>query len=285
MNVCVRGSGPVIVLFGASSDVGQRVSRKLENAGLTVRRVSRRLPGGFRADLETSEAVDEAVRDADQVISCAHARYTGTLLRFCRPGTQLVVMGSAWRFSMVPNVAADEVRAAEHAFLASDKRGVMLHSAMIYGGFQERNVQRLVSVLQRLPIVPIPGGGQQIVRPIYIDDLVECVFRAVQKKWDAPSAFAVAGPALIWRDMAAACADAKGLRRLFVTIPIPPAILLLDILKRIGLRTPSSDILRRFGESADFSTQEMLSLLGVRPRPFEEGIRLAIQSWENPIRE
>jgi hypothetical protein len=29
----------------------------------------------------------------------------------------------------------------------------------------------------------------------------------------------------------------------------------------------------------------MLSLLGVRPRPFEEGIRLAIQSWENPIRE
>ena len=149
----------MIVLFGASSDVGQRVSRKLENAGLTVRRVSRRLPGGFRADLETSEAVDEVVRDADQVISCAHARYTGTLLRFCRPGTQLVVMGSAWRFSMVPNVAADEVRAAEHAFLASDKRGVMLHSAMIYGGFQERNVQRLVSVLQRLPIVPIPGGG------------------------------------------------------------------------------------------------------------------------------
>jgi nucleoside-diphosphate-sugar epimerase len=96
----------------------------------------------------------------------------------------------------------------------------------------------LLSVLKRFPIIPIPGGGRQLVRPIYIGDLVECIFRAVQKVWDAPTAFAVAGPAMTWRDMAEACAEAKGLRTAFVTIPISPAITLLEILRWMGVKAP-----------------------------------------------
>ncbi len=271
----------MIVLFGASSDIGQRLHTKLESPGLAVRKVSRRLPDGFKADLATSEGVSEAVAGADKIVSCAHARYTKTILEACRPETQVVLMGSAWRFSGVPNPRADEVRAAEELFLASDNPGVMLHSTMIYGGFQERNVQRLLSVLRRFPIVPIPGGGRQVVRPIYIDDLVECLFMSVRKTWEKPVAFAVAGPAMTWRDMAMSCAEAKGLKRSFVTIPISPAIKLLELLRYLGVKAPTPDILRRFGESADFSTQEMTSLLGIDPRPFNAGIRSAIQGWED----
>ena len=271
----------MIVLFGASSDIGQRLHGKLESAGLEVRRVSRRLPGACRADLATLEGLDKAVRGADKVISCAHARYTEVILKACPPGTPMVLTGSTWRFSKVPNPAADQVRAAELLFLASGNPGVMLHSTMIYGGHQERNVQRLLSVLKRFPIIPIPGGGRQVVRPIYIDDLVECIFRAVQKDWDAPKAFAVAGPALTWRDMAAACAKAQGLRRSFVAIPISPAIALLEILRRMRVKAPSPDVLRRFSENPEFSTQEMTSSLGVVARPFEAGIELAIRGWEN----
>jgi nucleoside-diphosphate-sugar epimerase len=271
----------VIVLFGASSDIGQRLHKKLESAGFEVRGVSRRLPYGFKADLATLEGVDEAVRGADKVVSCAHARYTEVILRACAPATPVVLTGSAWRFSKVPNPAADQVRAAERLFLASGNPGVMLHSTMIYGGDQERNIQRLLSVLKRFPIVPIPGGGHQIVRPIYIDDLTECIFRAVQRVWDRPTAFAVAGPAMTWRDMAAACAEAKEVRRSFVTIPILPTITLLEILRWMGVNAPSPDILRRFSESPEFSTHEMTSLLGVVPRPFEAGIRLAVRGWED----
>ena len=243
--------------------------------------MSRRLPGGFKADLATLEGLDKAVEGADKVISCAHARYAEVILKACPPGTPVVLMGSTWRFSQVPNPAADQVRAAERLFLASGNPGVMLHSTMIYGGHQGRNVQRLLSALKRFPIIPIPGGGRQVVRPIYVDDLVECIFRAVQKVWDAPTAFAVAGPAMTWRDMAAACAEAEGLRRVFVTIPISPAITLLEILRRMRVKALSPDILRRFSENQEFSTQEMTSLLGVVPRPFEAGIELAMRGWEN----
>lgn len=270
----------MIVLFGASSDIGQRLRQKLETAGLKVRKVSRRLPDGFKADLSTLEGIDEAMRGAEKVVSCAHARYTETILKACAPGTPLVLMGSTWRFSNVPNSAADDVRAAERLFLSSGNPGVMLHSTMIYGGFQERNISRLLSLLTRFPIVPIPGGGRQVVRPIYIDDLVECIFRAVERVWDSPKAFAVAGPAMTWRDMAMACAEAKSLKRSFVTVPISPIIKLLECFRQMKINTLNPDILRRFSETIEFSTEEMTSMLGVVPRPFQTGVRLAIRGWE-----
>jgi len=57
----------------------------------------------------------------------------------------------------------------------------MLHAAMIYGGSQENNVQRLLGAIRRFRTLPVPGGGRQIVQPIYIDDVVECLFRANNK--------------------------------------------------------------------------------------------------------
>jgi len=73
--------------------------------------VSRRLPGGVRADLATLQGLDKAVEGADKVISCAHAQYTEVILKACPPGTPVVLIGSTWRFSQVPNPAADQVRA------------------------------------------------------------------------------------------------------------------------------------------------------------------------------
>ena len=73
--------------------------------------MSRRLPGGFKADLATLEGLDKAVEGADKVISCAHARYTEVILKACPPGTPMVLTGSTWRFSKVPNLAPDQVRA------------------------------------------------------------------------------------------------------------------------------------------------------------------------------
>jgi len=66
-----------------------------------------------------------------------------------------------------------------------------------------------------------------------------------------------------------------------VTIPILPVITLLAILRRMGVKALSPDVLRRFSENPKFSTQEMTSLLGVVPRPFEAGIELAMRDWEN----
>jgi uncharacterized protein YbjT (DUF2867 family) len=157
----------MIVVFGASTDIGQRLVDKLRSEGLACRKVSRTINDAVRADLRTGDGVADAISGADVVVSCAHAEHTGAILRASPSSVVLVLVGSAWRYSQVPNARADLVREAEALFLESDHRGIMLHPTMIYGGSQENNIRRVLQVMRKIPFIPAPGRGRQIVCPIY----------------------------------------------------------------------------------------------------------------------
>src|SRR5579871_5170203 len=191
----------MIVVFGSSSDIGRRLAERFAAAGLPCRRISRRIEGATPADLETGEGVPSALAGATTVVSCAHARFTKALLANLPEGTKLVLTGSAWRYSRVPNSRAEQVRDAEAIFLASGFRGVMLHPAMIYGGDQENNIRRLLQAIRRFPVIPAPGVGNQTVCPIHVDDVVDCLFAAATREWKGARTIGIAGPPLTWRRM------------------------------------------------------------------------------------
>ena len=220
------------------------------------------------------------MEDADVVVSCAHARYTRSIIQNlpARP-TNLVLMGSAWRYSAVPNKRADEVRKAEADFLACSHNGVMLHATMIYGGSQENNIQRLLRAIRRFPVLPVPGGGRQIVQPIYVDDVVDCLFAAATGKWTGKRTVGLAGKPLEWRAMAKLCA--KSIDRRYAIIPVPVSLLLVAITLLNRFRGTPFDpgIVQRFGENVDIPVSEMMEMFGVRPRDFEAGLRLAVENW------
>ncbi len=247
---------------------------------MPVRRVGRALPGAVRADLATGDGLAAALDGATTVVSCAHARHTGRLLAALPQGVErLVLMGSAWRYSRVPNPRADEVRAAESAFLASGRSGVMLHATMIYGGAQENNIQRLIAALRRLPVLPAPGGGRQTVQPIHVDDVVACLGAAVRHDWRGPQALAIAGPKLSWRRMATLCAGAIGRHSPIIALPAAPMIGALALANRLGLRALDANVIRRFREDVDIDLASMTRTLGVTPRDFATGIRQAVDEW------
>ena len=270
----------MFVIFGASTDIGQRLGEMLKTTNQTVRPISRSLPDHVQADLTTGEGLDAALRGAEVVISCAHGRYTDNLLAALPPTVKrLVLMGSAWRYSRIPNPRADEVRAAEKLFLRSGLNGVMLHSTMIYGGRQENNIQRLIRLLQKLPVIPVPGGGKHQVQPIYVDDVVRCLFSAAHHEWQGPNVVPVAGPGLSWREMAQHCAAAINRRCSVLSVPTAPAILALDCLRRLGVSPVHPDVIRRFSEGVDIPLDAMSQQLGLVPRDFASGVALAVAEW------
>jgi uncharacterized protein YbjT (DUF2867 family) len=264
----------MIVIFGASTDIGRLLAEKLQVAGIPIRCISR--GGGTGADLSSGTGVREAMQDACVVVSCAHARYTASIIEHLPPHpTRLVLMGSAWRYSAVPNVRADEVRAAEADFMACHCSGVMLHATMIYGGRQENNIQRLLKIIRRFPLLPVPGGGRQIVQPIYVHDVVDCLFAAAKTEWVGRHVVGLAGKPLSWRAMAQLCAKAIG--RSCVIIPVPKAALLL--LNTVRITRIDSGMIGRFGENVNVPLSPMVEMFAVQPREFEAGIRLAIENW------
>jgi nucleoside-diphosphate-sugar epimerase len=269
----------MIVVFGASTDIGQRLVEKLNSEGIACRRVSRTMSDSVRGDLRTGEGIVEAISGASVVVSCAHAEHTGAILRDCPSDIPLVLVGSAWRYSRVPNARANAVREAETQFLGSEHRGIMLHPAMIYGGNQENNIRKLLQVIRKVPFIPAPGGGRQIVCPIYVDDLVDCLNASVKRNWDGKYILGVAGPALTWRSMVTICAQAIGLRRPIVYVPARPTVWVLELIRRLGIKAIDPSVIRRFGENVQFSDVRMHDILGVNPRSFEEGILSAVENW------
>ncbi len=279
------------VVFGASSDLGRRVVGLLIDQGCRVRAIARR-PGHppmpplaemHHADLSQPESIGPALAGARVVVNCAHARFTPALLSALPEQIDHVVLvGSAWRWSKAPEAAAREVRDAESLFLGSGCRGAMLHPTMIYGGAQENNLQRILRMVRRFPVLPIPGGGRHLVQPVHIDDVAAAVVAAAMRSWTAAEVLAVPGAKpLMWRTMVELCAQALNARVLLMDLPLAPFLYLTETMARLGLRPPvDPNILRRFREDVTFPVAPLHAALGISPRPFQSGLRDALSAWQ-----
>ncbi len=117
--------------------------------------------------------------------------------------------------------------------------------------------QRLWRAVARLPVVPLLGGGRQIVQTVHIDDLCEAFVRALDL--DLTGAINVAeaeGGSM--RELLTLLACAAGTRPLMLPLPVTPVLWALRALEALRLPLPVSSenllglvALRRVETAAD----------------------------------
>ena len=272
----------IVHVIGASGRSGQALCRSLLADDTQIvpvvrngaRWQSTNLPGTpLLADLLKPEALRAALKDAENIVSCAHARHAGAILDAAPPGATFVFLGSTRKFTKWPDAHGNGVREGERAFMASGRRGVMLHPTMIYGAQGEDNVQRLAAMLKRLPFVPLPDGGKSLVQPIHQDDVTACIRAALGIAWDRAETLVIAGPqALTYADFVREVARAAGLQPPRI-VPMPAGLLRAAthltsfFLPRIG-----PDEIRRLTEDKAFDITPMQTRLGVCTRPLAAGL-------------
>jgi nucleoside-diphosphate-sugar epimerase len=225
-----------------------------------------------------------ALADAKHIVSCAHARHTPALLSAAPASATFVLLGSTRKFTRWPDRHGNGVLAGEAALLASGRPGIMLHPTMVYGARGEDNVQRLAAVLRRLPVTPLPGGGQALVQPIHQDDVTRCIRSALTLQWQTPTSLVIAGPAPIrYADFLRAVAKAAGQSRpRIVPFPAGPLIAVARLTRHIpALPTVRPEEIRRLMEDKAFDISEMRNTLRVEPLPLAEGLALTFRSHQS----
>ncbi len=277
MNATMR-----VHVIGASGRSGQAVCRALaarrDTAVPVVRDAGRWAATGLPgvpavADL-TGAGLNDALADAELVVSCAHARHIPTILAAAPTASRFVFLGSTRKFTRWPDAHGDGVLAGETAFHASGRPGVLLHPTMIYGAQGEDNVRRLAALLHRLPFVPLPGGGRALVQPIHQSDLTRCILAALDHEWLAPESLVVAGPTpLPYADFVRAVATAAG-RPAPRIVSVPPAFLLAatPLTMLPGLPRIRAAEVRRLLEDKAFDIGPMRAKLRVNPIELAEGL-------------
>ena len=227
------------------------------------------------ADLQEFQALHRALAGARVVVSCAHARHAAVILEAAPHTARVVFLGSTRKFTRWPDRHAEGVLAGEAAFRASGRPGVMLHPTMIYGAQGEDNVQRLAALLRRLPVVPLPGGGRALVRPIHQDDVTAAIRAALGVAWECPETMVIAGAdSVSYAGFVRAIAVAAGLPAPRIVGVPAGALRGLAPLTRLVPRVPTirPAEIRRLLEDKSFDIEPMQRRLGLVPIGLAEGL-------------
>ena len=175
---------------------------------------------------------------------------------------------------------AKQVRlAAEEQIRRSGLDWTILRPTMIYGDAGDRNLSRLLRLLARTPVLPVPGTGDCLHQPVHVADVAGAVLasaRSLQAQGHASAGglYNVAGPEPIpFGQLLRACAGAVGSRTRMLPVPLAPLVPVARGYERLSRRPRlRAEQLLRLAEDKEFAIGDTIRDLGYAPRPFADGI-------------
>ncbi len=156
----------------------------------------------------------------------------------------------------------------------------ILRPTMIYGSPADRNIIRLIQMVDRLPVVPViaPAALQQ---PVHVDDVAAAIVAAIEAPDSIGRSFAVSGAApLSFRGLVEETAAALGKRRLIVAVPLGPVRLAVRAYNALTSQPRLTiEQIDRVEEDKAFSWEDARLAFGYTPRSFADGVREEVRLY------
>jgi nucleoside-diphosphate-sugar epimerase len=163
---------------------------------------------------------------------------------------------------------------AEDTIRASGLDWTIIRPTMIYGTPGDRNMWRLLSLLRRFPVVPMPGGGNNLQQPVHVADLASAIVSALGTDVAIGRAYDVGGPEPVtFRQILDDAGSAVGRTVRGVSIPHRPIVRVLASIEGRGRPLPlKAEQIERLVEDKSFDIAPAVEDLGYTPRSFATGI-------------
>ncbi len=133
---------------------------------------------------------------------------------------------------------------------------------------------RIVSLVKRLPFVPVFGGGQQKLNTIHVEDLCR-VFEWALDKRICGTISAAESESITMKELLLTVQAQLGQNKFIISVPGKPVLLLLQLLESLKIKAPiSSESLRGLlnREDMGIACSENLKQSGIRIRDVRENI-------------
>lgn len=280
--------GRVIVVTGATTQIGRFLLPRLVGLGFAVRALSRNPPAESGLGVVWHQA--DIRRDplpavgAGCLIHLAHLALLPALLSSAtseQDVARVIAFGSTSRFSKESSpdpheqaVAAQLAGAEQAVISACEAEGLawtLFRPTLIYGCGMDKNVTVIAEFIRRFGFFPLVGGGKGLRQPVHADDLASACILAL----DNPAAFSRAynlsgGETLSYRAMVERVFARMGKKPRLLPIPLPA----LQALMRIAALLPryryfSSAMALRMNQDLCFDHAQARRDFGFSPRGFE----------------
>lgn len=278
-----------LLVTGGSGYIGRALVSKLKNTGYSYRILSRQPGEGvIRGDVRDKASLEKAMSGIEAVIHLAgvtqsHSRHhyyevnaegTKNCLEAAeKAGVRKFIFVSSRAVGKEGGAYADSKRWAEEEVRKARCPWVILRPAEVYGR-GEQGVDRLVGLIRRSFFVPVIVTSS-LLCPVFIDDIVEAILKAVENPSCAGKIYTLAGPhELTYRQLTDRIRAFYHLKR--ICIPIPLALIRLagEIMDRLNCGPISADQIDRLllKKSADNSLA--VCDLNYSPRRLEEALQI-----------
>lgn len=278
-----------ILVTGGSGFLGRRVLDVLASRGHDVRALARsrraaeeveaRGASAVHGDLDDPASLDKAfvVAEAEALLNVAslgfgHAPAIVAAAQEARIGRAVFISTTAITTTL-PARSKQVRAAAEETVRGSALEWTILRPTMIYGEPGDRNVERLLRLLRRVPILPVPGGGHRLQQPVHVSDLAETTVNAIERE-KSGATYDVPGPdPMSLRMLIAQAAAAVGRRVVIIPVPLSPAIWAVRAYEQRASRPRlKAEQLERLAEDKAFDPGPAMRDLAHAPRSFAEGV-------------
>ena len=276
---------PVVLLTGASSQIGVFVLSRLVQAGFRVIAVSRKgKPDGFPCFeqvewLTESEAL-EAAKNCQYLLSAGPLQLAQKFLVACEQFQRAVVFSSSSVETKQQSTnPAERTQIREMLSLESElqsiseSRGlklVIFRPTLIYGCGLDTNISRLANWIDRFGFMLVNGKAKGLRQPVHADDLATVAITAMLSDENLPTVLNVSGgDTLSYSDMVS---------KIFVALEKPvrllrvPQWLFVLLINIVGTFKPTAGIngemVRRQRLDLVFDDRQARQLLNYNPRPF-----------------
>ncbi|MFW5870658.1 MAG: NAD-dependent epimerase/dehydratase family protein [Candidatus Sumerlaeota bacterium] len=288
--------GRHIAITGGTSHTGRRLAGRLLGEGAVLRCLSHdpanrhRLPEAPESQMsiisgsaDKPEDLEKMMDGADTLIHLAGQLFTPTIIDFLEKRgkpVRLLVQSSTRRLSRFDTPTRRDVIASEEAVERSSGtiNWTILRPAMIFGGPDDNNIERLAATLRRWRCFPIFGSGENLIQPLFVLDLVEAHIAALKRpQASSGRSYTLAGPeAMPYRDFVKKVAHAAGVKRVcLIPIPRKPALWTAKCIAALWRKSPvNPEAIERFGEDRAFDISPAREGLAYSPTAFEEALEM-----------
>ncbi len=224
-------------------------------------------------DASVAGSVERAYRGEDTVIHISSIFHTGAVLDGCAGMKRIITISSTGVFSHHRSTAG-RIAAEEERVEKSGIPFVIIRPTMIYGTPHDRNISRLIRLVNRFRVIPLPSMSSGRFQPVHVAGLAGCIYSAATGPGISGSYNIPGGSAHTLEEMIGIISDELGKKTIIIPVPfflVRAAVGILGAL-RSGSPVDEEQILR-LGEDKTFDYSRAARELGHRPRSFREGIR------------
>ncbi len=269
------GGALLDVLFAQNLEVRCLVREDSERAS----RLEGREVELARGDAGSGEDLYRALSGADAMVHVAGIEYAPQFVEAARRaevGRVVAVSStsahSAYEFRSGPKLLMEKL------VRESGLEYTIVRPTMIYGSELDKNMHRLLRFLDRSPVFPVFGSGENLWQPVYHEDCARGVYEAlvrpaaVGQSYDLPGAEPQS-----YLEMVETAAGALGRKPRIVRLPLEPARRVLAAAEALRLPLPvNSEQVLRLREDKAYPYDKAKRELGYAPRTFQEGIALEV---------